>query len=883
MKLVSMCRVVVLCGSAALAGCGGGGSGGGTNPPPPPADTTAPNTTIGTAPNALTNQPTATFQFTSTEAGTFEGSLDGAAFAAVSSPFVTTSLADGAHTLQIRARDAAGNIDATPASHTWTIDTVAPGTTITSGPPAETTSTSATITFTTEAGATVEAFTPSGGPFTVTSPLQLSGLTDGMQTVSLRARDAAGNLQLVATERAWRVDATAPTAQIVFPTPVSYTDEPNIAVRANVVDAGTITAVSVNGVAATLQSSGVYTARVPVSPGDNTLAVSTTDNLGNTNASAATASIANRGAVIYKMSAMVWDAVGDRALVADSERHALLALRGSDGYATIISDDDHGTGASFSGSSALAIDAANNRVLALGNSGIIAINLTNGNRTTVVATPGLSEVGSVSQMICASPCTQLYAAGMPSGTVVWKPPVFTINLATGAQTVISGGDSNVGTGPDLIQPSGIVLDNSTGTLRALVSDYSVPGIFAVDLATGARTVLSSASVGTGTALEAPNGLALDATNNRLFVGDNQTSPYVGRVYEVNLTNGNRTAIVAPTSSYTFRSVFNMRYDAARNRLLVPQFPASVAQVPLGTPAVNRFADSFVGTGAKLTSLSSLILDPRTVAPTLLATTLGLVVRVSPLTGDRTDVVATKLLPGNVAPFTARHLQLDLRNTPVTDRLLMADASSTLRLYSYDSNAVFARLSQAAITEYAGGPEFQYDAPNDRMILAYVQAGVRYVIQPMDVATGTLGTPIAESPWGAPTFSQVRAMALDTVGSARRLLALDMDGNAHSFDLGTGAKTVVGQGLGYIDAADVNSAGRLAYLVSGGDHTLIRLDLAAGSHTTVSGTAVGQGPTIMPGFARIAGEFARDIVYVKSNEDTILAVDLLNGERVILAR
>jgi hypothetical protein len=80
-----------------------------------------------------------------------------------------------------------------------------------------------------------------------------------------------------------------------------------------------------------------------------------------------------------------------------------------------------------------------------------------------------------------------------------------------------------------------------------------------------------------------------------------------------------------------------------------------------------------------------------------------------------------------------------------------------------------------------------------------------------------------------------------------------------------------------------SAGRLAYLVSGGDHTLIRLDLAAGSHTTVSGNAVGQGPKIMPGFARIAGEFARDIVYVKSNEDTILAVDLLNGERVILAR
>jgi hypothetical protein len=40
---------------------------------------------------------------------------------------------------------------------------------------------------------------------------------------------------------------------------------------------------------------------------------------------------------------------------------------------------------------------------------------------------------------------------------------------------------------------------------------------------------------------------------------------------------------------------------------------------------------------------------------------------------------------------------------------------------------------------------------------------------------------------------------------------------------------------------------------------------------------------MPIFARIAGDFSRDLVYVKSNEDTILAVDLLNGERVILSR
>ena len=37
-----------------------------------------------------------------------------------------TGLADGAHTLQARARDAAGNADPTPAAFTWTVDATPP-------------------------------------------------------------------------------------------------------------------------------------------------------------------------------------------------------------------------------------------------------------------------------------------------------------------------------------------------------------------------------------------------------------------------------------------------------------------------------------------------------------------------------------------------------------------------------------------------------------------------------------------------------------------------------------------------------------------------------------------------------------------------------------
>ena len=89
---------------------------------PPPADATAPDTLIGSGPDASTVATDAVFTFSSTEAGsTFECSLDGAAFAACTSPRSLSGLSVGAHTFRVRATDAAGNADATPAAYAWTI------------------------------------------------------------------------------------------------------------------------------------------------------------------------------------------------------------------------------------------------------------------------------------------------------------------------------------------------------------------------------------------------------------------------------------------------------------------------------------------------------------------------------------------------------------------------------------------------------------------------------------------------------------------------------------------------------------------------------------------------------------------------------------------
>ena len=87
--------------------------------PPTPPDTTAPETTITAHPKKVDKKKRPTFAFSSNEAtATFECSLNGAPFTACASP-KSVKAAKGRNVFQVRATDAAGNVDNTPASYTW--------------------------------------------------------------------------------------------------------------------------------------------------------------------------------------------------------------------------------------------------------------------------------------------------------------------------------------------------------------------------------------------------------------------------------------------------------------------------------------------------------------------------------------------------------------------------------------------------------------------------------------------------------------------------------------------------------------------------------------------------------------------------------------------
>ncbi len=167
-----------------------------TTPPPIPA-IVGPGGTVATT--------DATFAFSSEAGASFECRLDGTAFAACASPDGFTGLAQGAHSFQVRATDTAGNTSAA-ASRAWSVDTTAPNTTITGGPPARTTNKTATVKFkSTEANSTFKCKLDKGAWTACKSPKTYRNLKKGSHTFQVAATDKAGNADKTPAKRTWTI------------------------------------------------------------------------------------------------------------------------------------------------------------------------------------------------------------------------------------------------------------------------------------------------------------------------------------------------------------------------------------------------------------------------------------------------------------------------------------------------------------------------------------------------------------------------------------------------------------------------------------------------------------------------------------------------------
>ena len=243
-------------------------------------NTSTPDTQILSAPSGAIATTSATITFLSPDAGagaTFQCSLDGAAFAACTSPHTVTGLADGDHTFAVRVRDSVGNVDPTPAMRTWRVDHTPPETTITSGPTGTIAAASASFAFASnEADATFLCSLDGAAATACASPASYTMLAQGGHTFAVHAVDAAGTPDASPATRMWTVDTVAPLVSITNGPAAGSSVGPRIAL-AFMANEGTVVC-SLDGAAFAPCTSPIAT---NLAAGAHSFAVRATDAAGN--------------------------------------------------------------------------------------------------------------------------------------------------------------------------------------------------------------------------------------------------------------------------------------------------------------------------------------------------------------------------------------------------------------------------------------------------------------------------------------------------------------------------------------------------------------------------------------------------------------------------
>src|SRR5262249_16934390 len=142
----------------------------------------------------------------------YECNLDGAGFMPCADPVTFVNLADGPHGLEVRARDAAGNVDASPATSIWMVDLAAVDTFIDLRPVGVVADAFAAFAFSAnKKGATFECSLDGVGFAPCPTPVTFSKLADGKHTLAVRAVDVLGGGAVDATpaSRTWTIDTGA--------------------------------------------------------------------------------------------------------------------------------------------------------------------------------------------------------------------------------------------------------------------------------------------------------------------------------------------------------------------------------------------------------------------------------------------------------------------------------------------------------------------------------------------------------------------------------------------------------------------------------------------------------------------------------------------------
>ncbi|MFQ6041532.1 MAG: triple tyrosine motif-containing protein [Candidatus Poribacteria bacterium] len=185
-------------------------------------DTTAPTARIIEGPDGTISRKDVTFKFSAQEPATFSFYLSG--YEESYSSYLKTDsktyydLPDGDYTFYVKAKDEVGNEQHKPAEKRFTIDTVAPGATITSGPEGLITYNNVTINFSAKNPEIFEYYLSGKeaefSHSTRDTMVSYNDLPDGSYIFYVRAKDKAGNIDKTPASLRFTIDTVPPKTKI---------------------------------------------------------------------------------------------------------------------------------------------------------------------------------------------------------------------------------------------------------------------------------------------------------------------------------------------------------------------------------------------------------------------------------------------------------------------------------------------------------------------------------------------------------------------------------------------------------------------------------------------------------------------------------------------
>lgn len=417
------------------------------------------------------------------------------------------------------------------------------------------------------------AFTSTAGTVAKNQTVKVRGTAAATTTTSSNVELSIGGVK-AAYAITTLADTVAPTAQILFPPPVSMTEGNTILVRGSASDDyNTITSVKVNGVAATTTDGFKnWQALVPLAdaiapatkPTENTIKVVAEDSAGNKSDDAAHVSI--RQDYIYASfpessgsgnsisgypGIMVLDkSNGNNRLLLSNQNNRIVSIDLNTSKRTLFTDMSLKPGCLLAG---IAINASNNHLYAsCYDKEIYEFDLLDSSELKMHSSPLYKGVfGMLWDVV--NGVTTLTTISYDDGAII------TADQSVANQTVLSDAAKSI---PNALNPInhsqlGIAYDKKRN--RYLVSDISQQTIFAVDALSGERTIFSNNLIGTGEHYGPVDsadgeaglaGVAIDDVNQRVIV----TDALSGNLFAVDLITFNRTVISSNTSDNPFNKL-----------------------------------------------------------------------------------------------------------------------------------------------------------------------------------------------------------------------------------------------------------------------------------------------------------------------------------------